>query len=106
MRFYLKRKNDMVDAVMEWDENNNTFTVLRGSLVSETIATHTKFRSAKSVKAARENGAVIERCVMRDMCFKSASSAANFVTGASTNGLVSWKNKDGKTIKEIIEDNN
>ena len=43
-------------------------------------------------------GAVLQK----DMVFKSASTAANFVTGSSTNGLTAWKDKDGRTIKEII----
>ena len=37
-----------------------------------------------------------------DVAFKSASTAANFVTGSSTNGLTAWKDSDGKTIKDII----
>ena len=38
------------------------------------------------------------------MKFKSPSTAANFVTGRSTNGLIAWKNIDKKTIKELINE--
>lgn len=31
-------------------------------------------------------------------------TAANFVTGASTNGMTAWKTKDGKTLKEAVSD--
>ena len=40
--------------------------------------------------------------VIKDVPFKSASTAANFVTGASTNGLTAWKDENGKTLKAIL----
>jgi hypothetical protein len=40
--------------------------------------------------------------VIKDVCFKSASTAANFVTGSSTNGMLAWKDKDGNNLKEIL----
>ena len=40
--------------------------------------------------------------VSKDVHFTSASTAANFVTGASTNGMTAWKTKDGKTLKEAV----
>ncbi|EFA23833.1 hypothetical protein BIFGAL_02942 [Bifidobacterium gallicum DSM 20093 = LMG 11596] len=42
--------------------------------------------------------------VSKDVHFKSASTAANFVTGASTNGMAAWKTKDGKSIKDALVD--
>lgn len=37
----------------------------------------------------------------RDEEFSSPSAAAAVVHGGHANGLISWKNKDGKTLKEI-----
>lgn len=42
--------------------------------------------------------------VKAEVTFKSASTAAIFVTGGSTNGLTAWKTKEGKTIKEAIKE--
>lgn len=39
----------------------------------------------------------------KDYEFKSPSTAASLVCGGSENGLIAWKNKDGKTLKEIEE---
>lgn len=36
-----------------------------------------------------------------DLSFHSASAAAEFIVGCSANGRKLWKNKDGKTLKEI-----
>jgi hypothetical protein len=37
----------------------------------------------------------------RDSEFSSPSAAATVVHGGSANGLLAWKNKDGKTLKEL-----
>jgi hypothetical protein len=37
----------------------------------------------------------------RDEEFSSPSAAAEVVHGGHANGLISWKNQDGKTLKEI-----
>lgn len=37
-------------------------------------------------------------------CFQVPSGAAMFVVGKSANGLTSWKNADGITLKDIESD--
>jgi hypothetical protein len=37
----------------------------------------------------------------RDAEFSSPSAAAAVICGGHTNGLLAWKNKDGKTLKEL-----
>jgi hypothetical protein len=37
----------------------------------------------------------------RDVEFSSPSAAAAVVHGGHANGLIAWKNKTGKTLKEI-----
>ena len=37
----------------------------------------------------------------RDVEFSSPSAAAAVIHGGHANGLISWKNKDGKTLKEL-----
>lgn len=53
----------------------------------------------------KEEGALEERsdCLVfvRDVEFSSPSAAASVVHGGSTNGLIAWKDKDGKTLKDI-----
>ena len=101
MKVFLIRERTGVNANAEFDPDTKAVIVLKGSILSETIAHTAKFRGAKSIEKSREGvmkGAVLQK----DMVFKSASTAANFVTGSSTNGLTAWKDKDGRTIKEII----
>ena len=103
MKLYMKRKNKTIEAVAEYDLENGSVTVLKRSTVSANIAYSEKFRGAKSIEKSRseyvENGIVI-----KDAYFKSASTAANFVTGSSTNGLTAWKSEIGKTLQCILKE--
>ncbi len=103
MKLYLKRQNKAIEAVADYNLENGSVTVLKGSTVSATIAYSEKFRGAKSIEKSRseyvENGVVI-----KDAYFKSASTAANFVTGSSTNGLTAWKSENGNTLQNILKE--
>lgn len=100
MKLYLKTKSG-ADATGEYDSASKELTVKKGSVVSPDVHTTGKFRSANSVLKYRE-----QHCdgvtVKTDVVFKSASTAANFVTGRSTNGLITWKNSDGQALKTLI----
>jgi hypothetical protein len=37
----------------------------------------------------------------RDAEFSSPSAAASVIHGGHANGLIAWKNKNGKTLKEL-----
>ena len=40
-----------------------------------------------------------------DILFSSSSAAADFVTGYSVSGRMTWKNAAGKSLKEIEAEN-
>lgn len=42
---------------------------------------------------------------VKDEFFKSPSTAAAMVLGRNTNGLTMWKNKDGKRLKDVMNEN-
>ncbi len=102
MELYSRTKAG-INATGDYDIVSKTLTVKKGSIVSPDVHTTGKFRSANSVIKYRElycNGIITKE----DVVFKSASTAANFVTGRSTNGLIAWKDKDGRILKSLIED--
>lgn len=100
MTLYLIRKKNNISAIGEYDFATKRFTVLKGSRVSDSIAYTDNFRGASTIEKYRAN-AVVDNLVIEDITFKSASTAANFVTGSSTNGLIAWKDENGRTLKEI-----
>lgn len=54
------------------------------------------------IKERRKNASVDEQGILQeDMLFTSPSYAAMFVIGKSANGLMSWKDGHGKTLKSL-----
>jgi hypothetical protein len=53
----------------------------------------------------KDQGALKEKTdhllFIKDIEFASPSAAAAVIHGGSANGLTAWKNKDGKTLKEL-----
>lgn len=101
MKVYLTRKKGGVNATGNFDLVSKELIVLKGSVLSSTVSHTAKFRGAKSIEKSRE-GILKDNILQVDVVFKSASTAANFVTGISTNGLTAWKDEKGRTIKEIV----
>lgn len=99
--FLISEKLD-IRAKAEYDKKKGVFTVLKGSKVSATVNHKGTFRGAASIEKSRSQGTVVDCVVMKDATFKSASTAANFVTGRSTNGLLAWKDKNGVSLKKIL----
>lgn len=97
---YLTSKMKNISATGEYNSATKQFTVLKGSRVSDSISQSTTFSGRRTVEKNRRN-TVIDCIVVKDITFKSASNAANFVTGYCTNGLIAWKNKEGQTLREI-----
>ena len=88
------------NAVGEYNPVTKEMVVRKGSIVAPDVHTEGKFRSANSVIKYRElycDGIKARQ----DVAFKSASTAANFVTGRSTNGLEAWKNSDGNMSADM-----
>ena len=103
MQVFLTRKKSDIEAIGEFDLKTKELKVLKGSKLSKDIAFSPTFRGAGSIEKRRK-GKVINNILQEDVLFNSPSTASNFVTGRSTNGLTLWKNKDGKNIKELINE--
>lgn len=103
MKLYIKSKVKNIDAMGEYDPKTGEFVVLKGSILSDSVVSTGSFRGTKSILKARE-GCVKENVLLVDKTFTSSSTAANFVRGASSNGLICWKDENGKTLKEILNE--
>lgn len=100
MKVFIKR-NDGGVAEGEYDIETKQLVVLKGSMITEEIRYSAKFRGAKVIEKRRQ-GTVKNGKVMKDISFSSASTAANFVTGYSTNGLLAWRDENGRRLKDVI----
>lgn len=99
MELYLKTKNG-ASAIGNYNNKTKEITVLKGSIVSEKISTSPKFRASKTIRKQRKKY-VKENTVIENVKFNSVSTAANFITGTSCNGLLYWKDNNGNNLKKI-----
>ncbi len=99
MKVHLKSRSGSYEATGEYNKITKELVVLSGSKVSNSIS-NGSFRSARSVDKYRREVCTEEGIVYKDILFKSPSSAANFVTGSSTNGMLAWKDETGNSLKE------
>ena len=102
---YLKRKtkksNRTIEAICE--HTSEGFVVLEGSQVDE-VDSPAIPASLKELREELIKSNVIKDGVLQEkQLFSSPSYAAAFVLGMNTNGRTDWKNKDGKTLKELEE---
>ena len=99
VRLHLERTIKNVGRVeASGTQTTEGFVVLQGSHISlvddDTIPSVIKERRKKAL--IDEQGILQE-----DMLFTSPSYAAMFVIGKSANGLTSWKNTNGQTLKSL-----
>lgn len=100
MKVFLIRPKLGVNASGEYNPDTKELIVFTGSIVSESISYSEKFRGASSIAKSREKY-VVDQVVTENIIFKSSSTAANFITGKSTNGLRAWKDKQGHPLKSL-----
>ena len=89
------------DAFGKYDTETKKMIVCKGSLVSDVLSDSRSFRGTETIKKLRLRYTK-DRKVIEDVVFSSASTAANFITGVSTNGMVVWKNAEGEKLKTIL----
>lgn len=102
MKVYISSRKKDFYAEGEFNINNRELIIKKGAKVSSEIKYSEKFKGANTIEKLR-NGKIKDNILQEDISFKSPSTAANFVTGRSTNGLITWKDKSGTKLKEIIK---
>ena len=103
MRVYLISKWNNTNAIGDYCLDDESLVVLKGSVLSATISSSKTFRGKQAILNSRE-GTVIDNVLQEDVRFKSPSTAANFVTGASSNGKRLWKTENGTPIGKLGEE--
>lgn len=80
------------------------FVVLKDSMIEE-IDSPAIPRSIKELRdTCRKNNEIMNRRVCKNYLFNSPSYASAFVLGTNANGRTEWKTEDGRTLKELEEE--
>lgn len=81
---------------------HNGFLLKKGSEINSEIASSLSDSTRKLRNSMIESHKVIDFIVMEDIFFKSASTAASFVSGYNCNGKLLWKTKSGLCLRDLI----
>jgi len=84
------------------------FVILEGSVIDKSSAPNWNERWPKALaereevfaKYGKDEGDVIR--LVENVAFKSPNQASGFATGRSANAWVTWKNKNGRTMDEVM----
>lgn len=102
---YLKRKSKKSNKVIEarCERTSEGFVVLEGSQIEVIDSNVIPISLQKLRKELIDTNVIKDGVLQEKQLFSSPSYAAAFVLGMNTNGRTDWKNKDGKTLKELEE---
>lgn len=76
------------------------FVVHSGSVISNSIAPSMQKSFVSKRNMLVEEGYIENFVVLKDITFKSPSTAAAMVLGRNANGLTEWKNDKGESLKD------
>ena len=87
-------------------QNDHSLLILKDSLIRKEIAPRSVQHSFVGEREERiKKGDIVEEGdvyrVVQDILLESPSKASSFVLGMHSSGLEKWKDKDGKTLREI-----
>ena len=104
--FYLTNSRG-ANAMGWYNKDSHRFIILKGSKLALSPTNSYKGEALRqkwiSANCELKNG-VIE--VRHDVEFDSPSTAAQYVSAASSNGWTLWKDKDGKTLDQVYRQGN
>jgi hypothetical protein len=76
------------------------FVVLKGSKIADSVVQSSPPYVSRKRDDLMTDRSIIDLTLTKDVLFNSPSLAAAVVLGRSSNGLVEWKLKTGKTLKD------
>ena len=95
MEIYFKSKIGNFNAKGNYEKEK--VTVIKESIISD--KKYNSKLSKKILQLRNDNTIVKDNKVIKNVEFKSLTSAAQFVCGYRANGLRVWRNKDGNKIE-------
>lgn len=100
--FYIKTQRG-ADAIGM--SASDGFWVLKGSKIANKPTSSVPSATIKYINKLQSSAVIVDNQFTKDHCFSSPSLAASIVMTRSANGLTEWKDKNGKTLKEIEQSN-
>lgn len=101
LKLHTVSRDDLFEANAIYE--NDCVTVLKGSRVN--IRKNPNFKPSTEVAEKLSDSALVnpKGILLKDVAFKSLSTAATFVAGRISNGMITWKTEDGKYVRYTLK---
>lgn len=101
-KMYIKIANKEVSAKALFNTSTKKITLLKESEIIEINSKSLSKKSKNMREIAFKKGYIKNGKLLKDLRFDTPSSDAEFITGMTKNGRNDFKNKDGKTLNELV----
>ena len=94
-------RDNLFDAQAEY--NDGKVTVLKGSRIN--LKSGTGFKPSDLIKGYLSDPTLVgdDGVLLRDETFDSLSTAATFVAGRVSNGMITWKTPDNRYVRYTLK---
>lgn len=103
LKLHTVSRDNLFEAKAIYDEGK--VKVLKGSRIK--ITPNDKFKPPQIVAEKRNDKNLVddEGYLLEDVIFNSLSTAATFVAGRTSNGMITWKTEDGRYVRYTLKGN-
>lgn len=100
LKLHTVSRDNLFDAKAIYNDGN--VTVKKGSRINTNYSM--AFKPSTLVRNMLADKCIVnnEGIILKDVTFNSLSTAATFVTGRVSNGMITWKTPDGKYVRETL----
>lgn len=102
INLHTKSRDNLYEATGVYD--NGIVTVFQGSRINN--RENPNFRPSKEVVEKLKDATLVgtDGVLKRDVTFNTLSTAASFVAGRVSNGMITWKTDDGKYVRYTLQE--
>lgn len=102
---YMKNQKGSSEYNAKAEYYGDKIVVLKGSKINSKVASSSTFKLNSLAQSARkEKQNFNENFVLtKNVEFRSPSTAGQFVCGYSVSGMIAWRDKNKRTLKDIIK---
>lgn len=101
LKLHTVSRDKLFDAQAIYE--NEEVTVLKGSRIN--LRKSPNFKPSELVAQHLADATLVgeDGILKRDVTFKSLSTAATFVAGRISNGMITWKTEDGRYVRYTLK---
>ncbi len=101
LKLHTVSRDDLFNAQAIYDDGK--VVVLKGSQIN--LKESPKFHPSDEVATKRADRSLVAETgiLLSDISFPSLSTAATFVAGRISNGMITWKTEDGRYVRYTLK---